>query len=135
MKLSKATNYALHTMLFLAVNQTHEHVGVALLAKQQGVSPTYLSKILTKLVKTGMVISTTGATGGYKLKPSWEEISLLDVIIAIEGVPSMSDACLNNNQNCLIQKSIEAAEHKFLDSLRHTLISDLSTQVNETSSI
>ncbi|KOP29038.1 Rrf2 family transcriptional regulator [Exiguobacterium sp. BMC-KP] len=135
MKLSKATNYALHTMLFLAVNQPHEHVGVALLAKQQGVSPTYLSKILTKLVKTGMVISTTGATGGYKLKPSWEEISLLDVIIAIEGVPSMSDACLNNNPNCLIQKSIEAAEHKFLDSLRHTLISDLSTQVNETSSI
>lgn len=135
MKLSKATNYALHTMLFLAVNQPHEHIGVAKLAESQGVSPTYLSKILTKLVKSGMVISISGANGGYKLKHGWEEISLLDVIKSIEGLSSMSDYCLNHNPECLIQKAIESAEGKFLNELNQTRIADLAKQISETSFI
>ncbi len=85
MKLTKATNYALHTMLFLAINPPNEHIGVAKLAERQEVSTTYLSKILTKLVKSGMVESVSGANGGYKLKPGWERLSLLDIIKAIEG--------------------------------------------------
>lgn len=135
MKLSKATNYALHTMLFLAVNPPHEHIGVAKLAESQGVSPTYLSKILTKLVKSGMVISISGANGGYKLKNGWEEISLLDVIKSIEGLSSMSDYCLNHNPECLIQKAIESAEGKFLNELNQTRIADLAKQISETSFI
>lgn len=135
MKLSKATNYALHTMLFLAVNQPNEHIGVAKLAESQGVSPTYLSKILTKLVKSGMVISISGANGGYKLKHGWEEISLLDVIKSIEGLSSMSDYCLNHNPECLIQKAIESAEGKFLNELNQTRIADLAKQISETSFI
>lgn len=135
MKLSKATNYALHTMLFLAVNPPHEHIGVAKLADHQGVSSTYLSKILTKLVKSGMIISVSGANGGYKLKHGWQDLSLLDVIKAIEGLSSISDGCLNNNPNCLIQQAIESAEAKFLHELNQTRIGDLANQINETSSI
>ncbi|MCT4784393.1 MULTISPECIES: Rrf2 family transcriptional regulator [Exiguobacterium] len=135
MKLSKASNYALHTMLFLAVNESHELIGVAKLAEGQGVSPTYLSKILTKLVKSGMVISVSGANGGYKLKHEWEEISLLDVIKVIEGQSSLSDECLNHNPNCLIRKAIETAEDKFLHKLNQTYLRDLANQINETSSI
>jgi len=135
MKLSKGTNYALHTMLFLAVNPPNEHIGVAKLAERQGVSPTYLSKILTKLVKSGMVISVSGANGGYKLKHGWEEISLLDVIKVIEGLSSMSDNCLNHNPNCLIQKAIESAEGKFLNELNQTYLVDLANQISETSFI
>lgn len=135
MKLSKASNYALHTMLFLAVNESHELIGVAKLAEGQGVSPTYLSKILTKLVKSGMVISVSGANGGYKLKHEWEEISLLDVIKVIEGQSSLSDECLNHNPNCLIRKAIETAEDKFLHELNQTYLRDLANQINETSSI
>lgn len=60
MKFSKATDYALHTMLFLTAATPQKPVGVQQLAKRQNVSPTYLSKILTKLVKAGMIESITG---------------------------------------------------------------------------
>ncbi|WP_312099372.1 Rrf2 family transcriptional regulator [Niallia sp.] len=133
MKLTKATNYALHTMMFLAANPPDEHIGVAKLAERQGVSTTYLSKILTKLVKSGLVESVSGANGGYKLKPDWEKLSLLDVIKAIEGLTPIFDYCLSHNPDCLIQKAIESAEEKLLDELNQTRIVDLANKWNETS--
>ncbi len=82
-----------------------------------------------------MVISVSGANGGYKLIQGWEKISLLDVIKAIEGLSSMSDNCLNHNPNCLIQKAIESAENKFLNELNQTHMGDLANQIGETSLI
>ncbi len=58
MKYSRATNYALHTMVYLTLTEKRESVGVEQLAKIQNLSPTYLSKILTKLVKAGLIEST-----------------------------------------------------------------------------
>jgi Rrf2 family protein len=133
MRLTKATNYALHTMLFFAIHAPDEHIGVAKLAEQQKVSTTYLSKILTKLVKAGMIESVSGANGGYKLRPGWEELSLLDVIKAIEGFTPIFDYCHGHNPDCLIQKAIESAEEKFLDELTRTRIVDLANQMNKTS--
>ncbi|MDQ0225936.1 Rrf2 family transcriptional regulator [Metabacillus niabensis] len=130
MKFSKATNYALHTMLHLAIEPPEKHVGVHQLADHQQVSTTYLSKILTKLVKAGMVESVSGANGGYKLKPNWESISLLDIIQAIEGPTSLFDYCIDHNPDCLIQKAIISAEEKMLDELRSQKIVDLAKQMN-----
>ena len=63
MKFTKATNYALHTMLALFDASSVKPIGVQQLAEIQGVSPTYLSKILTRLVKAGMIESVSGANG------------------------------------------------------------------------
>ncbi|GIO27412.1 Rrf2 family transcriptional regulator [Ornithinibacillus bavariensis] len=126
MKYSKATNYALHILLHLAVATPNQRVGVQQLAEQQDISPTYLSKILTKLVKAGMIESSTGANGGYKLKPDWESISFLDVIHAIEGSASLFGGCLNDNPDCLIQKVMISAEEKMEEELRQHKISDLA---------
>lgn len=129
LKFSKATNYALHTMLFLALNPPEKHIGVAKLAEKQDVSTTYLSKILTKLVKAGMVESISGANGGYKLKMGWEDISILDIIEAIEGQNPLFDYCLNHNPECLIQKAIESAEEKMLDELRNRKLVEIANKV------
>lgn len=85
MKYSKATNHALHTMVQLTMIQTGKTIGVHSLGEIQEVSPAYLSKILTKLVKAGLIESTPGVNGGYKLTKNTKEISFLDVITAIEG--------------------------------------------------
>ncbi|PWA07146.1 transcriptional regulator [Pueribacillus theae] len=126
MKYSKATNYALHTMLHFAIATPNLRVGVQELAQRLEVSPTYLSKILTKLVKAGMIESASGANGGYKLKPGWEDISFLDIIHAIEGSASLFDGCLNHNPDCLIQKVMSSAEERMEEELRHQKISDLA---------
>ncbi|MFX3636965.1 MAG: Rrf2 family transcriptional regulator [Candidatus Pristimantibacillus sp.] len=125
MKYSKATNYALHTMLHLATSNLNKPVGVQMLAEQQNVSPTYLSKILTKLVKEGMVNSASGANGGYSLTPGWESISFLDVIHAIEGKSSLFECGLVHGPECLIQKTMLRSEEKMEEELRKQTISDL----------
>jgi len=124
MKYSKATNYALHTMLFLVAASPDKLVGVQQLAERQEVSPTYLSKILTKLVKAGMIESSSGANGGYKLKRNWEEITFLDIIHAIEGTASLFDCGLNHGDECLIQREMLAAEEKMEQYLRSRKMSD-----------
>ncbi|MDQ0229706.1 Rrf2 family transcriptional regulator [Metabacillus malikii] len=125
MKYSKATNYALHTMLHLAMSNTTKPVGVQTLAEQQQVSPTYLSKILTKLVKEGMVTSVSGANGGYSLVHGWESISFLDIIYAIEGKSSLFECHFNHGPECLIQKVMLRAEEKMEEELRNQTIADL----------
>lgn len=125
MKYSKATNYALHIMVHLAMSTSKEKVSVQQLAEQQGLSPSYLSKILTRLVKAGMIDSSPGANGGYKLPLDWENISFLDVIHAIEGSASFFDGCLNGNPKCRIQQVMLSAEEKMEEELRQQKIADL----------
>ncbi|GIN87332.1 Rrf2 family transcriptional regulator [Heyndrickxia sporothermodurans] len=125
MKYSKATNYALHTMLILAMETPNKPVGVQLLAEKQNLSPTYLSKILTKLVKEGMINSVSGANGGYTLSQNWEEISFLDIIHAIEGKSSLFDCCLFSNPECVIKEVMLSAENKLEEELSNTKIADL----------
>jgi Rrf2 family protein len=128
MKYSKATNYALHTMLHLALTNSSKPVGVQVLAEQQKVSPTYLSKILTKLVKEGMVASASGANGGYSLTQGWESISFLDIIYAIEGRSSLFDCDFNHGPDCPIQKVMLRSEEKMEEELRKQTIADLISE-------
>lgn len=125
MKFSKATDYALHTMLFLTAATPQKPIGVQQLAKRQNVSPTYLSKILTKLVKAGMIESITGVNGGYRLRRGWENISFLDIIHAIEGTASLFDCSFEHGPDCVIQKVVLAAEEKMEEYLRNQKMADL----------
>lgn len=125
MKYSKATNYALHTMVYLVSLAPDKPVGVQQLADKQSVSPTYLSKILTKLVKAGLIESASGANGGYRLKGNKEEISFLDVIHAIEGTTSLFECCSIGNASCRIQKVMVGAEDVMEQKLKNTKLIDL----------
>lgn len=129
MKYSKATTYALHTMLHLAVAAPDKPVGVQQLAEQQHVSPTYLSKILTKLVKEGMITSASGANGGYSLVPHWKDISFLDIIHAIEGKSSLFDCDVTHGPGCLIQEVMVSAEEKMEEALRNQTIAEIAKKM------
>lgn len=91
--------------------------------------PTYLSKILTKLVKAGLIESASGANGGYRLKRKKEDISFLDIIHAIEGTASLFDCTLNHPSECLIQQEMVEAERRMEDYLRNKKISELAAQI------
>ncbi|MBE9914827.1 RrF2 family transcriptional regulator [Paenibacillus donghaensis] len=125
MKFSKATDYALHTILDLIAESPNKPVRVQQLAEKQGVSPTYLSKILTKLAKAGLVESASGANGGYRLKARKEDISFLDVIHAIEGTASLFHCCLHDEEECDIRKVMISAEEAMEERLRNKKIIEL----------
>lgn len=113
MKYSQATNYALHTMLYFVALPRGTTIGVQQLAAWQKLSPTYLSKILTKLVKSGLIESTPGINGGYKLTKNKEDLSFLDVIQAIEGTASLFHCGAGlPHDTCVIQHVMMDAEHR-----------------------
>ncbi|MFB6363447.1 Rrf2 family transcriptional regulator [Paenibacillus elgii] len=126
MRFSKATNYALHTMLALVAASPVKPVGVQHLAESQGVSPTYLSKILTRLVKAGMIESVSGANGGYRLSRMKDDITFLDIIHAIEGNASLFECDFVHGDGCLIQAVMKEAEEKMESHLKNTKLVDVA---------
>lgn len=127
MRYSNATNYALHTMVHLMLQTRESLVGVQELAEMQRLSPTYLSKILTKLTKAGLIESTPGAKGGYKISRTKQEISFLDVINAIEGDTSLFD-CSIHYEGCLIENTMRQAEENMKDELASKLLNDIAKE-------
>jgi Rrf2 family protein len=125
-KYSQATNYALHTMLHFVALPPGQTIGVQQLAELQELSPTYLSKILAKLVKAGLIESSPGVNGGYRLMRNQADVTFLEVIQAIEGTASWfhCDAGLEHS-GCLIQKVMTAAECQMEAYLRERKLVEL----------
>ncbi|KKO55478.1 Rrf2 family transcriptional regulator [Paenibacillus sp. DMB20] len=126
MRFTKATNYALHTMLALVDAPPVKPIGVQQLAELQGVSPTYLSKILTRLVKAGMIESVSGVNGGYRLSRKKDDITFLDIIHAIEGSASLFECDFVHGEECLIQAVMKEAEEKMESHLKNTKLMDIA---------
>lgn len=77
--------YGLHCLLYLVDAPAEQPPSARDLAEFQGVSPTYLAKLFTQLEKAGLVASVEGVHGGFRLARPAAEITILDVVDAIEG--------------------------------------------------
>lgn len=103
MQYSVGVEYAFHTLFYMVELPPNKVIGIRPLAKLHGVSETYLSKIFTKLKKAGLIHSTPGAKGGYRLSRSSEHISFWDIVEAVEG-PSTLFQCAEIRQNNLLNE-------------------------------
>lgn len=90
MKLSRTVAYAVRATLQLAQDQSGAPVPCSQLASEGQMPERFLLQILRNLVTHGILQSTRGVDGGYALIKSPDEVSLLDIIEAIEG-PITSD--------------------------------------------
>ena len=84
MRVSAKVDYALRAMAELAAAPPGPIKGERI-AEAQGIPPKFLENILLELRRSGLVASRRGAEGGYRLGRPAEEISLADVIRAVEG--------------------------------------------------
>jgi Rrf2 family protein len=125
MKYTKATNYALHIMAFMVNQEGTENISLQPLAKHLDMSPTYLSKILTQLVKANLIHSATGVNGGYNLRKKREEITFFDVVQAIEGSGALF-TCEMNEEECHLQKVMREAERRLEDYLQSKTIYEVT---------
>jgi Rrf2 family protein len=85
MKLSTKGRYGLRAVLDLAINGEKEAVALSGIAERQKISISYLEQLIAKLKKAGIVNSVRGAQGGYLLAKKPEEISVGDILRALEG--------------------------------------------------
>ncbi|MEN2402334.1 Rrf2 family transcriptional regulator [Flavobacterium sp. MC2016-06] len=99
--LGKNVEYAIHSLVYLIDNPKDNPITVRNLAEFQNISETYLAKAFTKLKKAGIVRSNIGVKGGYKLARTADEITFLDIVLAVEGEISFFE-CNNIRDNCIL---------------------------------
>jgi FeS assembly SUF system regulator len=90
LRISKMTDYAIMVMVELHSSRG-EILSAHALAERSHLELPTVSKVLKLLVKTGLVASYRGASGGYSLERDAEEISVAEIIAAIEGPIAMTE--------------------------------------------
>ena len=118
MKLTTKGRYAVTAMLDLALHNAHGPINLADIAKRQEISLAYLEQLFAKLRKCSLVESARGPGGGYRLKRPADEISVRDVIDAVDE-PVDTTRC-GGLENCQGE----------LRCLTHDLWEDLNTQIS-----
>ena len=91
MKLTTKGRYGLRAVIDLAKYAKNEPVSLSDVAERQSISISYLEQLIAKLKKAGIVQSTRGAQGGYSLAKNPEEISVGEILRALEGSLSPVD--------------------------------------------
>lgn len=132
MKLSTKGRYGLRAMIDLAQHGEQEPVSIASIAARQHISESYLEQLIPKLRRAGLVTSVRGAGGGYVPGRPSAEISVGDVLRALEGsldpvdCPGLSESGGCEGSELCVTKYVWK---KINDSINHTVdeikISDL----------
>ena len=90
LRISKLTDYGTVLLAHLAAHDA-EVCSAADVASATGIALPTVSKLLKSLARSGLVVSTRGANGGYKLARRPQQISAADVIDALEGPVSITE--------------------------------------------
>lgn len=99
MKLSTKGRYGLRALIDLAVYSEKEVVSISSIASRENISLSYLEQLVAKLKKAGLVVSVRGAGGGYQLARDAADISVGDILRALEGnldaveCPGLNSTC------------------------------------------
>ncbi len=102
MKLSTKARYAVTAMMDLALHEKSHPVTLADISHYQGISLSYLEQLFAKLRKKGLVSGVRGPGGGYRLARPASEISIAEVVAAINGTEEQvfkGDAPANEPNN------------------------------------
>ncbi|HET6515095.1 MAG TPA: Rrf2 family transcriptional regulator [Thermodesulfovibrionales bacterium] len=98
MNITRETDYAVRCVLYLSMNPQTVTV-VEDIAREMEIPKSFLAKILQKLVKAGIVKSSRGVKGGFRLGGEPSEVNLLTVIEAIQG-PLCLNICVLDSDSC-----------------------------------
>ncbi|MDX1432073.1 MAG: Fe-S cluster assembly transcriptional regulator IscR [Gammaproteobacteria bacterium] len=119
MRLTTKGRYAVTAMLDLALHHEQGPVTLADIARRQGISLSYLEQLFAQLRRRGLVSSTRGPGGGYRLGRDAAEIAVVDVIGAVDE--SVDATRCGGMENCQGEARC----------LTHDLWHDLSRQIHD----
>lgn len=133
MQLSRAVEYGVRAMQYLASRDTMCHVDE--ISEKMGIPQSFLRKILQRLVTTRLVRSHRGFAGGFSLSRPADEINLLEIMESVEG-PLFFNPCLKPetpgaacmlDSNCSLQRAISTAQGAFKQVLAGWTLRQLTT--------
>ena len=135
LKLTKKADYGLIALKHLAVSSRSGTASAKEIADAYGIPLPLLAKILQKLTKTGLLLSVSGSSGGYKLARRPEKISVLEVIHAING-PVILTTCFTDHglcdqsQKCTVREPLRKVHEAIIDLLRRITIAEMAGEAS-----
>ncbi|PWU47277.1 transcriptional regulator [Micromonospora sp. S4605] len=141
MRMSEGVEWALHSCLNLTWLEPGQAVSAARLAAFYRLPTAYLNKQLQALVRAGIVTSTPGPRGGFRLARPPEAVSVLDVVVAIEGAEEAfrceqilragpgGRADVDYRQVCLVSQAMRRADLAWRRELAGQTLADLRAAV------
>ncbi len=123
MRLSRKSDYALRAVRHLSNLPQGKLGSINSIAEAEAIPREFLAKILKDLTISGILVSYLGVTGGYRLARPPKDISMLDVIEAIDGPIHLNlctegSPCCNQYENCQMRIFWESQEKKFKTALK-----------------
>jgi Rrf2 family protein len=125
LELTKRADYAIRAAVALAAAAPGDRLSVRRIAEDQSIPARFLTQVMVDLVGAGVVEARPGRTGGYRLARSAAEVTILDVIEAVEG-DSRRRTCVlrggpcNVAGMCAVHAAFAAAQDGMLDVLGGT---------------
>jgi Rrf2 family protein len=99
MQITRQADYAVRAVLYLAQLGNEQRAATSQIAQDQQIPPSFLAKIVSQLSVAGLLQTSRGARGGVSLARTPEQISLLEVVEAIDG-PILLNECVSSNGVC-----------------------------------
>jgi Rrf2 family iron-sulfur cluster assembly transcriptional regulator len=136
MTFSRSCEYALQSVLFIAVKQSGgaERVPLQNIAKSQGIPMHFLSKVLQVLVRGKVLHSLKGPRGGFALRNAASDLTLLEVVRVIDGL-DMFDRCgiglraCSDASPCPVHHEYKIIKNRVRQVLSQKTIADLARDV------
>lgn len=94
MLLSSACVYGLRASLYLASTQESSYISITRISEKLGISRHFLTKVLQQLTEPGLMESMKGPKGGVRLAHSPDNIKLIEIVAAIDGIGVFSECIL-----------------------------------------
>jgi len=134
MQITRQADYAVRAMLHLSRMGNSDRAATSAIAKEQNIPPSFLAKIISQLSIVGLLHTSRGARGGVTLAREPKDITLLEVIEAIDG-PIRLNECVQGNgvctfeDNCPVRAVWCDAQDELVKRLRGTNFGDLMAPV------
>lgn len=136
MKFSQSVDLAIHSLVYIAHNSTGEPVMIRELARSVRASESYLARVMLWLVKAGILKSIRGKRGGFIFKKSPHDVTIADVVIAIDqdtaeyNCPWENRGCEIPSKGCPLLDLFHEAQQQMLGVLRKMSIGQIASSHN-----
>ncbi len=136
MQITRQADYAVRAVLYLCRLGPNQRAATSTVAQEQHIPPSFLAKIISQLAIAGLLHTSRGARGGVALARDPKDITLLEVIEAIDG-PIQLNECVRDASNCSFSQDCPLrpvwceAQNDLVNRLKSTTFAHLISQSPE----
>ncbi len=130
MLLSKSCIYGMRAALYLASSSNNKYISIKQISNDLDISPHFLTKILQELTRVDLLESQKGPTGGVRLKRAGDEVTLVEIVAAIDGMDLLTECALGlpgcgTAKPCPLHEQWADTRDEIKKMLQDTTLSDL----------